>query len=124
MPITHKERAAMKDHVIRDLKDLLQDTENLISTTSNEVSLPDLLEDLHKHHQAVQTTFIQTNLISDGLVPALKTDPNLINPWGVAFSPTSPFWISDNGTGLASVDKVNGGTVTVNAIPPVTIPPS
>jgi uncharacterized protein (TIGR03118 family) len=114
----------MKDHVIRDLKDLLQDTENLISTTSNEVSLPDLLEDLHRHHQAVQTTFIQTNLISDGLVPAMRTDHNLINPWGVAFSATSPFWISDNGTGLASIDTVSGGVATLNAIQPVTIAPA
>ena len=68
----------------------------------------------------------QTNLISDGFVPAQVTDPNLINPWGVSFSSTSPFWISENGNGLSSVDKVNGGIVTLNALPPVTIatPPS
>jgi len=68
-------------------------------------------------------TFIQTNLISDGTVPAAKTDPNLINPWGVSFG-TSPFWISDNGTGLASVDSVTGANITLNAIPAVTIPPA
>ena len=26
-----------------------------------------------------------------------------MNPWGIAFSPTSPIWISDNGTGLATI---------------------
>lgn len=90
---------------------------------SNEVPMQDLMDDLRRNHHAVQTTFIQTNLISDGFVSAQTTDTNLINPWGVSFSPTSNFWISDNGTGLASVDKVSGGAVTLNAISPVTIPP-
>jgi hypothetical protein len=36
------------------------------------------------------TTFAQIKLLSDGSVPAAQTDPNLINPWGVSFSPTSP----------------------------------
>lgn len=31
------------------------------------------------------------------------TDPDLVNPWGVSFSATSPFWISDNGTGKATL---------------------
>jgi uncharacterized protein (TIGR03118 family) len=30
-------------------------------------------------------------------------DTNLITPWGISFSSTSPFWISANGTGLAKV---------------------
>jgi uncharacterized protein (TIGR03118 family) len=78
---------------------------------------------LHSPHlsNVVPTTFTQTNLISDGFVPALTTDKNLINPWGVAYSPASPFWISDNGTGLTSIENVTGSTVTLNAIPAVTI---
>ena len=41
------------------------------------------------------TLYLQTNLVSD--VPGVATtlDPNLKNPWGVSFSPTSPFWVSD-----------------------------
>lgn len=31
------------------------------------------------------------------------TDPDLINPWGISFSPASPFWISDNGTGKSTL---------------------
>jgi uncharacterized protein (TIGR03118 family) len=47
--------------------------------------------------------FVQHNLVSD--IPGLAsyTDPDLVNPWGVAFSGTSPFWVSDNGTGLATL---------------------
>jgi uncharacterized protein (TIGR03118 family) len=63
----------------------------------------------------------QTNLVSDGFVPAAQTDPNLINPWGVSFGPGGPFWISDNNSGFSSIYAVSGNTVTVNAIPPVVI---
>ena len=81
--------------------------------------------DSHAHHRHVAPpTFTQTNLVSDGSVPAQQTDPNLINPWGMSSSPTSPIWISDNGTGLASIYGVSDGTVTVNRIPPVTIAPA
>lgn len=31
------------------------------------------------------------------------TDPDLINPWGTSFSATSPFWVSDNGQGKATL---------------------
>lgn len=64
----------------------------------------------------------QTNLVSDGFVPALQTDPKLINPWGVSFNPgKSPFWISDNNSGFSSIYAVNGSSVKINAISPVVI---
>jgi uncharacterized protein (TIGR03118 family) len=47
--------------------------------------------------------FAQTNLVSDGAVPAAFTDPDLKNPWGISFGPTTPFWVSDNGTGLSTL---------------------
>jgi uncharacterized protein (TIGR03118 family) len=81
-------------------------------------------EDSHAHHQhTAPTTFTQTNLISDTPGQAQLTDPNLINPWGVSYGPGSPFWISDNGTGLTSVDSLAGGNLTLNAIGPITIAP-
>jgi uncharacterized protein (TIGR03118 family) len=45
----------------------------------------------------------RTNLVSDqpGVAPIF--DPDLVNPWGVAFSPTSPFWVANNGTGTATL---------------------
>ena len=85
---------------------------------------------MHSHSLRQQvlspTTFTQTNLISDGSPqagPARLTDPNLINPWGVAYSATGPFWISENNSGVSSIDSVTASGVTLNVIPPVTIAP-
>ena len=64
-------------------------------------------------------SFGQHNLVSD--IPGLAawTDPNLVNPWGVSFSPTSPFWVSDNGAGAATL--YNGTGTPIPLV--VTIPP-
>jgi uncharacterized protein (TIGR03118 family) len=48
-------------------------------------------------------SFVQTNLVSNVPNLAAHTDPNLINPWGMSFSATSPFWVSDQGTGVATL---------------------
>ncbi len=53
--------------------------------------------------QASAGTVTQTNLTSDGTIKAAFTDPNLVNPWGISFSPTGNFWISDNATGLTTL---------------------
>ncbi len=55
--------------------------------------------------------FVQTNLVSDGTVPAQQTDANLLDPWGVSFAATGPFWVSDQaanfgGSGASSVYSV------------------
>jgi uncharacterized protein (TIGR03118 family) len=63
-------------------------------------------------------SFTQTNLVSDIPGMAKTPDPNLVNPWGVSFSPTSPFWISDNGTGLATLYNGAGDIIPlVVAVP-------
>jgi uncharacterized protein (TIGR03118 family) len=48
-------------------------------------------------------SYHQTNLVSDLPGMAQLTDPDLVNPWGLAASPTSPVWVSDNGTGKATL---------------------
>jgi uncharacterized protein (TIGR03118 family) len=48
-------------------------------------------------------SFEQVNLVSDLPGVARFMDPDLVNPWGIAFSPTSPIWVSDNGQGLATI---------------------
>ncbi len=65
--------------------------------------------------------YLITNLVSDGSVPAVTTDPNLINPWGISAGPTSPFWISDNGTGVSTLYNGDGTKValTVAIAPPL-----
>lgn len=58
--------------------------------------------------QTQVTAYKQTDLVSDGFVKAPVIDPNLINPWGVSFGRTTPFWVSANGTGLATIYDGNG----------------
>src|SRR5262249_59131411 len=61
----------------------------------------------------------QTNLVSDGAVPAAHIDPNLVNAWGVAVPPAGPFWVSDNGTGVSTLYDATGNSIPLV----VTIPP-
>jgi uncharacterized protein (TIGR03118 family) len=65
----------------------------------------------------------QTNLVSDIAGVALFTDTNLVNPWGLSHSATSPWWISDNGTGLTTLYNGNGRKFPVGSPLVVTIAP-
>jgi uncharacterized protein (TIGR03118 family) len=58
--------------------------------------------------------FAETDLISDHAGGAPLVDPNLVNPWGLAFSPTGPLWVANNATATAGVYRggVNGAAVT------------
>ncbi len=49
------------------------------------------------------SSYVQHNLVSD--IPGLadQTDPNLLNPWGMATAASSPFWISDNHAGVTTL---------------------
>src|SRR6266567_9435919 len=60
---------------------------------------------------AASRFYQQHNLVSDGAVPADLVDPNLVNAWGLVSSPTSPWWISDNGTGRSTLYRVNAGAI-------------
>jgi uncharacterized protein (TIGR03118 family) len=65
---------------------------------------------------AKATAFDQTNLISaTSAIPAAVIDPALVNPWGVSLSATSPFWISDEGTGVTQLNNGAGQPVAVAA---------
>ena len=54
------------------------------------------------------SSFVQHNLVSDIPGLAFYTHPGLGNPWGVWFSSQSPFWVSDNGAGLATIYNTFG----------------
>src|SRR6202007_2219501 len=47
--------------------------------------------------------YTQVNLVANTSGVAPVTDPNLVNPWGVSRTSSSPWWISDNGTGLSTL---------------------
>ncbi|MDB6064875.1 MAG: hypothetical protein JWR26_1083 [Pedosphaera sp.] len=53
-----------------------------------------------------EVVFAQSNLVSNIPGAAQLTDPDMTNAWGTAFSATSPFWINDNGTGVATLYTV------------------
>src|SRR6516225_9003512 len=55
--------------------------------------------------------FVQTNLVSDIAALATITDANLVNPWGVSHSPTSPFWVSNQGTSTSTLYAVTDETI-------------
>src|SRR6267154_372507 len=64
--------------------------------------------------------YTQTNLVSNVSGVAPVTDPQLINPWGISRGSASPWWISDNATGLSTL--YNGAGAKQALI--VTIPPA
>src|ERR1700684_2549362 len=47
--------------------------------------------------------YTQVNLVANTSGIAPITDPHLVNPWGVSRTSSSPWWISDNGTGLSTL---------------------
>jgi uncharacterized protein (TIGR03118 family) len=54
-------------------------------------------------YQLSAENFAQTNLVSDVPGLAATTDPNLKNPWGVAFATGSPFWVSNQVSGNSTL---------------------
>jgi uncharacterized protein (TIGR03118 family) len=71
--------------------------------------------------QAEAGPFVQTDLVSDISGLATITDAQLVNPWGLAFTATSPFWTSNQGANTATLYAVTGST-SVNKV--VINPPS
>ena len=53
--------------------------------------------------RAEDTRLVQTNLVSDITGLATITDPELVNPWGVSHSPTSPVWVSNQGKSTSTL---------------------
>ena len=66
-------------------------------------------------------TYSWKNLQSDIPGVAAHTDPNLVNPWGMApNSSGSVIWVSDNGSGVSTLYKQDGTALPLI----VSIPPS
>jgi uncharacterized protein (TIGR03118 family) len=57
------------------------------------------------------SSYAQTNLVSDIPGMAQTTDANLKNPWGVSFTATSPFWVSNQVTNTATLYSGTGSTI-------------
>ena len=61
-------------------------------------------------------TYVTTNILSDGSVQALATDPKFVNPWGLSIG--RDFWVNAAATGLDYV------ALTTGAIPFKVVIPS
>jgi uncharacterized protein (TIGR03118 family) len=71
--------------------------------------------------------YVARALVSDQAGVAPFTDTNLVNPWGIVTSASSPFWVSDNLTGLSTVYNSTGlveSLVVTVPTPTGTAPPS
>jgi len=53
----------------------------------------------------------RTDLLSDGALATQRVDSNLVNAWGLASSPSGPFWIANEGTGTSSIALADGSLV-------------
>jgi uncharacterized protein (TIGR03118 family) len=81
------------------------------------------------------SVYLQTDLTTDdntflkslGYPAAANVDPNLVNPWGVSHSATSPFWVSDNNSPGGVTTLYTGAGVPLSLVvtiaPPASPPP-
>lgn len=69
--------------------------------------------------------YVQTNLVSNSsAIPALHIDPNLVNPWGLVQTSTSPFWVSDQVTSKTTLYMGTGAAVPLVVNIPATSGPA
>jgi uncharacterized protein (TIGR03118 family) len=60
---------------------------------------------------AERNSYTVTPLVSDQPGVAAQTDPNLVNAWGLTSGPTSPWWVSDNGTQKSTLYRGSDGAI-------------
>jgi uncharacterized protein (TIGR03118 family) len=53
-------------------------------------------------------SYVVRVLLSDGNIQAEHVDPDLVNPWGIAFNPVGFSWVADNGSGKSTLYDGNG----------------
>jgi uncharacterized protein (TIGR03118 family) len=62
---------------------------------------------------AAANSYLVHNLVSDLPNTADQVDSNLVNPWGVAFSATSPFWVANNHSGTSTLYDGSGSPLSL-----------
>jgi len=68
---------------------------------------------------ASDNNYLVTVLVSNQAADhAPFTDTNLVNAWGITATSTSPWWVSNNGTGTSTIYRGDGST----GRPKVTVP--
>jgi uncharacterized protein (TIGR03118 family) len=62
--------------------------------------------------------YVQTNLQANTSGAAEATDPNLVNAWGLTRTSGSPWWVSDNKTGVATLYNGPGTKQSLTVVIP------
>jgi uncharacterized protein (TIGR03118 family) len=70
-------------------------------------------------HDRGDNRFAQVNLVADVPGVAKITDSHLVNAWGLSQGPTTPVWVSDNGTDATSL--FTGGRVGQTPTSPLVV---
>jgi len=63
--------------------------------------------------------YTRTDLVTNTGAGSTVQDAHLVNGWGLVSTPSSPFWVSDNGTGLStlySISNTVAGTVAASPV--------
>ena len=64
-----------------------------------------------------EADYLQTDLVSDIAGLASITEPELVNPWGISHTATSPIWTSNQGTNTATLFAVTPGNNVTKVAP-------
>jgi len=59
-----------------------------------------------------------TNLVSNQVGAAKHIDPLLVNGWGLVHAATSPFWVSDQGSGWSTLYTGTGAAIPLRVLIP------
>ncbi len=62
-----------------------------------------------------------TNLASNQVGAAKHTDPLIVNAWGLVHAASSPFWVSDNGSGWSTLYNGTGKAISLRVLIPSTV---
>ncbi len=65
-----------------------------------------------------EAQYVVTKIVSNQVGQAPNIDPLLANPWGLARSATSPWWIADNDTGWSTLYEGTGKQVALRVLIP------
>ena len=69
------------------------------------------------------TTVVQRNLVADiSSYGPVTIDPNLVNPWGLAFGPDGALWVANNGTGTTTFYSQSGAKLQPTVAVPSAVP--
>jgi uncharacterized protein (TIGR03118 family) len=70
----------------------------------------------HEGGDADRDGYAEVPLVSDIVGLGAITDPHVQNPWGLAFGPTTPLWVSNNGTATSTLYTGANGTDPVTQL--------